>query len=421
MMKILFITSGFPSRIGQIHLYNLAKVLSQNHELSVISFEPSGSPSYDKKEQSFYKRAELIPLKHQNLFVKVFRSVVERTHISVITNRSKDLKNSIEKLCRETKFDLVLFEPLSMAQYSDFATGDQKVLFPVDAVSRLKKQKYEAETRSIKKFIRFIDYLNFESYERTAYNKFKHIIFVSRVDAEYTLRAFPEIPKEKIHTLPIGVDINYFHPKLTEISNELSVAFLGNMRNYINEHAMLWFYREVWQKLRHYSPDLAFHILGNDPSQRIRNLSSADQRILVTGYMDDFRPYLWRSAVFVSPLQMGTGMKNRVLQAMAMGKAVVASPLSVEGIEGVENWKNIIIVNSPDEFIDAILFLLRNRAFRENLGIQARFLAEDYSLEKTSQRFLDIANRATSNREHQTLQNQTVKYAYNERKQWFHS
>jgi glycosyltransferase involved in cell wall biosynthesis len=162
------------------------------------------------------------------------------------------------------------------------------------------------------------------------------------------------------------------------------------MRNFINEHAVLWFHRHVWPRLKAKTPGLRICIAGNAPSPRILDLSRNERDITVPGYVDDFRPLVGAASVFVSPLQIGTGIKNRVLQAMAMEKAIVASPLSVEGIS-IEHGKEVLVAADATEFTRAILLLLGDPPLREALGRRARSLVEQHhSPTGTCTRFLKI-------------------------------
>jgi len=392
-MKILFVINGFPSTGNNIHTYNLAKVLSKSHELSLVCFE-TNMPF--KKEEKYYKRIEIVPFKSKSFMSKGFRSFIYNTPFCVLTHQSETMAETIKNICQKVEFDVVIFEPLVMGQYYFCVKNCPKFLSPVDATGRIKEQRlYEAKNK-IMKFIRYLDFLMVKKYEKFLYDKFRGIIFCSNHDSEYTLKNI-KASIGKVYTMPEAVDIHYFHPAPDSLLQKPSIAFLGNMSHYPNHHGILWFYNNVWKKLRKKQTELIFYIVGNNPNQEIKNLSRHDQNIIVTGYVDDLRPYIWGATVFISPLQIGTGLKNKVLQAMAMGKAIVASPLDVQGIQ-VEDGKHVVVAKNSEEFVKQIVFLLQNKEEREKIGYNARkFVEKWHSLEEKGNRFIDIVSTAIKN------------------------
>lgn len=387
-MKILFVINRFPSSGHNIHTYNLAKALSKSHELSLVCFENN---SQFVKEDKYYTNIQIVPFKKKNFIKKGFKSLLLNAPFCVLTHQSQSMANAIKTICQKVKFDIVMFEPLVMGQYHYCVQDCLKILFPVDATSRIKEQRLYEEKNILTKFVRFIDYLMVRRYEKVLYNRFDGIIFSSNYDSEYTLKNI-KISPEKVCTLPEGVDLSYFHPAYDLSFQKTSLAFLGNMDHYPNHHGMLWFYNNVWKTLKKEYPNLYFYIVGNNPGQEIKNLSLLDKNIIVTGYVDDIRPYIWQASIFVSPLQIGTGMKNKVLQAMAMGKAIVASPLDIQGTQ-VEDGKHVLVAKTPEDFIKKIVFLIRDKEKREELGYNARKYVEKWhSIEAKGDRFINFVS-----------------------------
>jgi glycosyltransferase involved in cell wall biosynthesis len=391
-MKILFVINTFPSPGHNIHTYNLAKILSKSHELSLVCFQKD-TPY--PKEHKYYKNVQVVSLEKKNFIAQGTKSILFNIPFCVLTNQSANMAKAIKNICQEVNFDIAMFEPLVMGQYYFCVSNCPKLLFPVDATSRIKQQRIQDAKNKIHKIVCHLDYSLVRKYEERIYDKFNGIIFSSSYDTEYTLKNI-KVPAEKVHTMPEGVDLSYFHPSPNSLPQKPSIAFLGEMGHYPNHHGVLWFYNNVWKELKQQQPELLFYIVGNNPAHEIKNLSTLDKNIVVTGYVDDFRPYIWQATVFVSPLQTGTGMKNKVLQAMAMAKPVVASPLDVQGI-AAENWRNVVIAKSPDEFTKNILTLLTDTQLRKNLEHQARLLVEkNHALEKKAGIFLEIAQTTIS-------------------------
>lgn len=384
-------SGGIPSPIGQIHLYNLLKVIGRMHDVTLLCFRDDCSPfDAPSSEIILTEPCIPIPLVRRNALRKALGALMTWKPAASVTYRSEEMARAIVRACAQREFDVVIIEQLALGQYAPLVRHLPHIFFPVDAVSRLKAQRYQVAKHPMERLLRFLDFRVTKTYERSMYRQFDGVVFVSGDDIRYTVGA-NLVDAAKVYELPNGVDLTYFHPHARDgQQHERSIAFIGNMRNYSNEHAVRWFHDRVWPALRREIPDLRWRIVGNDPSVRLRKDLSRDSRIVVTGYLEDFRPSIWDATMVVSPLQLGTGMKNRVLQAMAMGKAIVASPLSVEGI-GVAHRRHLMVAADAGQFIRHTRALLGDDRERCRLSKEARqFVEHHHSLDAAASRFLHI-------------------------------
>jgi glycosyltransferase involved in cell wall biosynthesis len=141
-----------------------------------------------------------------------------------------------------------------------------------------------------------------------------------------------------------------------------------------NVDAVLWFARQVLPRVREQAPDARFLIVGQRPHRRLDELR-ADPAITLTGRVDDVRPYIARAAAYVAPLRIGGGTRLKLLEAMAMGKAIVSTRLGAEGYP-VSDRQQLMLTDAPDEFAAAVVDLLREPRRREALGQTARAFVE---------------------------------------------
>ena len=142
---------------------------------------------------------------------------------------------------------------------------------------------------------------------------------------------------------------------------------------FANKDAVLYFLREIWSPIREEVPDVSFYAVGQDPPGELLEMARRDPRIRVTGYVDDVRPYISQAGVYVVPLRVGGGTRLKVLDAMAMGKALVSTSVGCEGIE-ISPGTDILVENDPGAFARAVIWLIRNRTKREEIGRRAREL-----------------------------------------------
>jgi glycosyltransferase involved in cell wall biosynthesis len=171
-----------------------------------------------------------------------------------------------------------------------------------------------------------------------------------------------------VSTLHNGVDTDFFQP-LGLQRDAKTIVFEGKVGFRPNADGIRFFVSEIFPEILEADPEVRLMIVGKDPPKDIVALSSP--AIEVTGFVDDVRPFVDRAQVFVCPLRTGAGIKNKVLQAWAMGKAVVATSASVGGLH-VEEGINIFVRDTPHEFAQAVLNLLRDPLLAARVGARAR-------------------------------------------------
>lgn len=206
-------------------------------------------------------------------------------------------------------------------------------------------------------------------------------LYVAEADAQSFSALCPNIPVHVIHN---GVDEAFFRSEKVPIDPD-SVVFEGNMSFYPNVDAAEYFCSEILPLIHQVRPGVKLFLVGKNPAQRVRALAS--ERVVVTGFVDDVRPYLSRATVFVSPTRVGAGIKNKILQAWSMGKPVVATPASTGGLR-VRDRENMVVAESPQKFAEAVLELLGDVDLREKLGAEGRrTVIEHYTWDAKAREF----------------------------------
>ncbi len=201
--------------------------------------------------------------------------------------------------------------------------------------------------------------------ERHYFRRADSCLVVADRDAEMFRRVCPGTPTVAI---PNGVDEQLFQPLGTP-EDEATLVFEGSMEFEPNVDAANYLVREILPLVHRQIPGARVVLVGRDPSPEVKNLQG--KHVDVTGFVDDVRPYLDRATVFVCPMRKGAGIKNKVLQAWSMGKAVVATPTAAGGL-AVRDEENIVIRDTPAALAAAIVELLRDPARRALIGAAAR-------------------------------------------------
>ena len=201
---------------------------------------------------------------------------------------------------------------------------------------------------------------------------------MSEADAE-ALRSLHR--DAEIVVAPNGVDTAYFRPGDPSAVDGDLLVFTGKMDFRPNVDAVRWFCEMVWPRLHSARPSTRFAIVGRDPSPAVKALTEIPG-VLVTGLVQDVRPWVARAGAVVAPLRVGGGTRLKILEAMAMAKPIVATTMAVDGLN-VEAGEDLLIADDPAEMTEAILSVLSDPERAESLGRSARRRAEfEYRWEK---------------------------------------
>jgi sugar transferase (PEP-CTERM/EpsH1 system associated) len=169
-------------------------------------------------------------------------------------------------------------------------------------------------------------------------------------------KTFAPEASDRVQYVSNGVDSDYFSPERTYASpyppDELALVFVGAMDYWPNVDAVCYFARSILPAVRERLPGVRFFIVGSNPAPDVVALASSPE-IVVTGRVPDVRPYMAHAFAIVAPLQIARGVQNKVLEGMAMGKAVIGSPEALTGI-AAEVGKEVLLAAAPGEFADAI-------------------------------------------------------------------
>ena len=382
-MKILFLTPvlPFPPNGGdRIRTFHLLKYLGMKHEIWLLTFIGSPAELRHIPELEKYCRnvtAVLLSDTHglRHRFINLFES---RPYYTARYFASDEMKQKLGTLLTANRFDVVHTSTLAMAQYTCKLQGVVNILDGIDAVSRNNLQQWRMPTGLRNRVLSFLDWLKTVDYEVSLYSRFDRCLLVSTVDRAYLHKKNPRLP---IEVAPIAVDHDYFRPTMAEESTN-RLVFSGGMNYTPNNDAMIYFCSSILPLIEKTYPTVMLYIVGKNVSRKLTMIARNKPNIILTGFVEDYRQVIGTSTVFVCPLRMGTGVKNKVLEAMAMGKAIVSTSVGAEGIP-VVSGREMLIADKPAEFANAVIELLKDSNMRRDFGIRARELViSEFDMEK---------------------------------------
>ncbi len=370
MKKILFLTSRLPfPPVGgdRLRTFNILKYLNQTYKVTLVSFVENKA---DLKRIQFYNKyvndIHIIVLPKWVSYLKAFVGVFSKKPLQYHYYKSKKMENTVNSVFKKNNFDIVIAHLIRMAQYIPEAEV-KKVIDFTDAIS-LNYERSNIYDFGLKKLLGMIEKKRVKNYEIESIEKTHHAIFISDVDASY-LRTKEN--RKKIHIIKNGVDFKEFgFSPNTYINNK--ICFLGNMRTGPNVDAVLYFLKNILPKIIDQIPSVSFYIVGTEPPRIVKQFHDG-KNVIVTGFVDDVKQYLHECSLLVAPMRGGAGVQNKILEAMAVGIAVITTSVGAEGL----NNKYFYIADNDKEFAKKTIFLLQNQEERKRLVYQARKYVEN--------------------------------------------
>ncbi len=408
-MRILFLTPQLPYPPQQgtaMRNYGLMQGLSERHQVSLLSFiEPGQSLEGAGPLLASCQRVETVP-------APPARRPLRRA-LHTFTHRLPDMalrlaspafaERLADWLAREA-FDVVHVEGLEMAPYLDLLLDDSTPggRQPASAPTLIVFDDHNCEYMLQKRYAQVdariprrwpgalyssMQWRKLRPYEASVCRGAHHVLAVSQRDAE-ALKAL--VTGLDATVIPNGIDTDLYRPD--QRSNQLTdqptdhpptLVFTGKMDFRPNVDAVTWFADAIWPRVRAEVPEAHFYVVGQRPHPRLDRLRG-DPSLTLTGWVEveDMRAYIARATVYVAPLRMGSGTRLKLLEAMALGKAIVSTRLGAEGLvtfsdatpRPVGDGRELVLVDDDDPlaFADAVVALLRDPARRASLGAAAR-------------------------------------------------
>lgn len=405
-MKLLFLTPQLPYPPHQgttLRNFNILKNLAPRHEIHLLSFgteiQLENSPLHKVCAQ-----IEIAPQPTRATIQRAFETFFHPLPDMARRLYSPALAQKLARLLQENQYDIIQIEGIEMAnawleQNRKSKIGIHKSIFDDhNAEWTLQKTAYETDIKNPKRWhgalYSWIQFNKLKRFERAICLNANAVVAVSQQDADAIASLDPKI---KPIVIPNGVDCEFYVPSFEGVCAkplaELSCVFTGKMDFRPNVDACVWFADEILPALRNEIPLAHVSFVGQKPSEQVLALKNR-AGVEVTGFVPDTRPYIADAAVFVVPLRMGSGTRLKVLEAMAMGKAIVSTTFGVSGID-CENGRDVLIADNAQDFAHAIASLLRDTTRARVLGENARSLAtEKYDWKKLIPQFETIYARA---------------------------
>jgi glycosyltransferase involved in cell wall biosynthesis len=270
-------------------------------------------------------------------------------------------------------FDVLHVEHLRAAAYGFPAHGIARVFDSVDCISRLLSEAASHGSAPLTRLIARFDLGRTRRFERRLVGHFDRVLVSSEGERGHfdELLGDAEGSSVAMEVLPNGVDLDYFRPRAAP-RDEASLIFVGRMGYHANTAAAHYLLGEIMPRLWAERPEVRLTIVGEGPPASLRALVERQSgRVVLTGYVEDVRPYLARAAVSVNPLVYAVGIQNKVLEAMAMETPVVASPVASAALRARAD-EHLLVARDPAQYVAAVVRLLDDAQLRRRIGVAGR-------------------------------------------------
>ena len=399
-MEILLISRcpPFPLYHGdRLIPYHLARELAaRQHQIDLLAFyqQPEDIADVPRYER-FFRSVELIPEPRRGLrdYWRRMRKPQARFPRRAEDSWSPEMWRAIEDRLQTRIYTVAhLFGGVQVYEYLHLVRRLPNVIVPYESYSLWLERAVQEETRRLARWEKQLRLRVARSFESWMFEDYDRAVVLTDRDAR-TLRALnPNIP---VVVIPNGVDVDYFTPTGYE-PTEPTLLFVGNYNYAPNLDAALRLARDIFPRVHRHVPTARLYLVGGNPPPELR--AYASESVIVTGRVPDLRPYFEMALIFVSPLRLGAGIKNKILEALAMQVPVVATPLSCDGIP-VTHGQHVLLGESNSELIKGIFGLLGNPQLRKRLRQRGRQLIEQHFMwARVADRYEELYDRVITER-----------------------
>ncbi len=325
-----------PNKGDKIRSFHILQFLSRQYDVYLGAFiDDPQDEQYRSKVTAFCKNAHLEALNPAMAKIRSLSGLLSNNALSIPYYSSSEMQKWVNSTLQSHQIKKVLAFSSPMAQFVEhLSDGVLKIMDFVDIDSDKWKQ-YCKTHKGLMSWVYAREAKQLFKYEKHIACLFDASLFVSDQEAHMFKTLAPE-SAAKVHGVSNGVDTDYFTPDFSDNSpyqnNKKVLVFTGAMDYWANCDAVIWFANEIFPLLYKVDKNYEFYIVGSKPTETVQALSSLPG-VTVTGRVEDIRPYIKYAHLCVAPLRIARGIQNKVLEAMAMGKAVVATSNAIEGIQ----------------------------------------------------------------------------------------
>jgi polysaccharide biosynthesis protein PslH len=391
-MKILWVKPGKLLPLdtgGKLRSYNILRHLSARHEVTYLSYYGGRrDQAYEQKIVDQFPGTVVVhTAAPDSTLLERYLDYARRFFWSAPYAVSKFTDPQVRALLAlwisQRRFDVAVCDFLASTLNFPGQLVTPTTLFQHNVETVLWRRKAEIEVRWIDRLIAKIEHAKMRRFEPAQVRRFHHVIAVSNTDRD-AMKTMVE--PSRISVVPTGVDLDQYRYDPKAVPAAPLVVFTGSMDWEANIDGVEFFCKEIWPLVLAKVPAARFRIVGRNPHRRVQKLVS--DSVEVTGGVPSIVDHLRQAAVFVVPLRIGGGTRIKIYEAMAVGKATVSTTVGAEGLE-VRHEHDILLVDDPVRFAEAVASLLQDEKLRRHLEAGAAATAAKFDWSVITERFVE--------------------------------
>lgn len=384
-MKLLVLLSRFPYPLekgDKLRAFHQLKYLSRHHEIYLVALnEMTILPEWKEKVAPFCKEIHIVNLHWWTKWISVLLFFFKGLPLQCGYFYNRRAQKLVNRLIREVQPDHIYGQLVRVAEYIKKANVKKTIDYQ-DVLSKGMLRRSRVAPWYLKPFYR-MEYRRLARYESSVFPYFDHHTIITGVDRDL----IPHPDSEKIDVVANGVDFSIYsykgEPKIYDL------IFTGNMSYAPNIDAAEYLAKTIFPLLQQELPGIKLVICGASPVLRVRQLEN--ENIGVTGWVDSIADYYAKSKIFIAPMQLGTGLQNKILEAMATGLPCITSELAGKPLENIRPGKEIMINSTTTGYVESVKLLLTNSALYSEMAENGyRYVKQNYNWENCTRKLEGI-------------------------------
>jgi polysaccharide biosynthesis protein PslH len=374
--NLLFLVHRFPyppNRGDRIRSFHMLRFLSEHYRVYLGTlYDETPEPDECRVLEELCEQVAMFPLGCTSRWARAIRSLASGRSATEGLFESPALRKRVDEWFTTIEFDVAIAFCSSMTQYMDGAPPIPLIVDLVDVDSQ-KWLDYANRDFGWKRGLYRLESRRLRALECRLAKRCNAITLVSQAEVEVFQRF---CPNDRTTSVGNGVDLEIFRPERDRLRNvqPFQCVFVGALDYRANVHALEWFCQNCWPSIQDQFRRARLLMVGRNPVESVRRLAKIPGVELI-GQVPDVRRFVLDSEIVIAPLQIARGVQNKVLEAMAMGMPIVASPQAIEGI-GCRVDKHLLQADTPQSWINTLTNLFGDKPKQSALGLAARSFVE---------------------------------------------
>lgn len=373
-MRVLIVDEEIPWPLNtgkRLRTFNLIQRLQKKHHITYLCYGETGSSLPDCPNVELVSiPSPVLEQRGVRFYTALLANLMSGNPYIVDRHFSRLFANKAIQLASSGKFDLIHCEWTPYTEnVISLLDKYPSVLSAHNVEAQIWERYHKAETNLLKKAYINIQWRKLRRYEEKSARRYTMVTTVSAPDQQVFINKYG---CSNVTVVPNGVDQNYFSP-LNRPQKPSSMVFTGSMDWRPNQDGVRYFIEEIFPLIRRNIPEATFTVVGRKPPQWLIDMAGRSAGVVVTGTVDDVRPYIAESTLYVVPLRVGGGSRLKILEAMSMSRIVLSTTVGAEGLD-VADGKNILLSDTPKDFADKACTILGNPGAYQGYAISGREL-----------------------------------------------